>query len=106
MLQQARRERPSRKQIRQPHVGGRARKNRSSSPSTTAELIPATTQAERAIANVLRRTATRVPNPEPDQAAPATRVRKAQNRGLCRLASGEPRKCCEFETVIWSLTTQ
>src|SRR5258705_5007017 len=99
MLEQARREQPSRKQVRQPHVGGRARKNRSSSPSTTAELIPAAPQAERAIANVPRRTATRVPNPEPDQAAPATRVRKAQNRALRREASAEPRKCCEFGPV-------
>ena len=62
-------ERPNRKPIPLPHVGDCARKNQSSSPSTTAELIPATPQAERAIANVLRRTAIRALNPEPDQAS-------------------------------------
>src|SRR5436190_3079516 len=96
MPQQARTERLNRKPIRLPHVGDCARKNQSSSPSTTAELIPATPRAERAIANVLRRTATRVPNPEPDQAAPATRVRKAQNRALRRRTSASSKKWSEF----------
>src|SRR6266536_5254443 len=96
MLQQARLEQPSRKPIPLSHASDRARKNQSSSPSTTAELIPATPRAERAIANVLRRTATRVPNPEPDQAAPATQVRKAQNRALRRRTSASSKKWSEF----------
>src|SRR6478609_9870883 len=80
MLQQGRRERPSRKPIPQPYVGAHARKNQSSSPSMTAELIPAAPQAERATANVLRRTAIRVLNLEPDQATPAMPARKDRNR--------------------------
>ena len=69
----------------------------------TAELIPAAPQAERAIANVLRRTAIRVPNPEPDQAVPAMRARKARNRALRRTTSAQQigKKCCRVCTTCF-----
>ena len=79
MLQQAQRERPTRKSIRLRHVGGRATKNQSSSPSTMGELIPGAPQAERAIANVLLLPAIPALNPGPDQEAPAMRARKDRN---------------------------
>src|SRR5438552_16568811 len=103
MLQQARMERPNRKPIPLSHASDRARKNQSSSPSTTAELIPATPRAERAIANVLRRTATRVPNPVPDQAATATQVRRDGNRAPRRRTSASFKKWSEFVPATRSI---
>src|SRR4030095_4782857 len=71
MLQQARKERLNHKPIPRPYGEDCARKSRSSSLSMMGELIPAAPQAERATANVQPLTATRAPNPEPDQGAPA-----------------------------------